>query len=72
MTTVASGLASGPRRVTPWWFSKPVSRAAERRVDVRDDLADAAPLAPAAADVEQPEPGDRLAFRAAELGAEIW
>jgi hypothetical protein len=41
---------------------------AQRRIDVRGDLADAAPLAPPAADVEQPETGNRLALGAAELG----
>ena len=66
---MASGFAPGPHRVTPWWFSKPVSPArAERGIDVRDDLADAPPLPPPAANVEQPEPGDRLAFHAAEPG----
>ena len=41
---------------------------AERRIDLRGYLPDPAALTPAAADVEQPESGHRLAFRAAELG----
>src|SRR5580692_7663881 len=40
---------------------------AKRRVDVGDDLADPAPLAAAAADVEQAEAGDRLSLGPAEL-----
>jgi hypothetical protein len=40
---------------------------AERRIDVRSYLAHSPPLAPAAADVEQAEPGNRLAFCPAEL-----
>src|SRR2546430_753066 len=41
---------------------------AERGIDVRDDLTNAPLLAPPAADVEEPEPGHRLAFHTAELG----
>src|SRR5580692_9701486 len=43
---------------------------AERRIDVGGYLADSAPLTAAAADVEQPQPRDRLAVHAAELGAD--
>jgi len=41
----------------------------ERIVSIVRDP-DPAPLAPAAADVEQPEPAHRLAFHAAELGSD--
>src|SRR6185503_18712741 len=39
-------------------------------VDVRGDLADPPPLAAAAADVDQPQPGHGLALYPAELGAD--
>ena len=45
-------------------------RHAQRRIDIGRDLADAAPVTPAAADVEQPQSGDRLSFGPAELGAD--
>ena len=42
---------------------------AEHGIDVGGYLTNAAPVTPAAADVEQSEPGNRLAFRPAELGS---
>ena len=69
--TRASGRAAGPEPGHALVVLEPGEPGhAELGVDVGDDLADPAALAAAAADVQDPEPGHRLALRAAELRAD--
>src|SRR6185437_14983842 len=68
--TRASGRTPGPSLVTPWWFSNPVRRQAERGVHIRQDLAYRPAVAAPAAQIGDLQAGYRLALLSRELRAD--